>query len=450
MLTTLGNRRDSAVPQRLPGMSCSTRATRLGPALAFLYGLLSATVAAPPHSQPDQPQSPCSCAPTQSWRLPPTQSVPTRSQRLVNYHHLALPESRVSAKAKRLAQWDVIILNHDDVLSQRLSFKTMRQLNPRLRILLWLPLQGPNRGLAQGVPPRGPHDWYARTAAGAYLEPHWGGYLMNVCADDFAWPRHLFAYAQACGVGERGYDGVMIDCLWPAEPQGCDVNLDGVHDAQDTRAWREGALRLLTDLRRQFPRAIITGNGGIPWDDDCPYYAHVNGCMHENALGDQFGGTEWTSLWNGLQRGLTRAGLRPACHFVMVDLRCSGRSQADAAKLRCLTDDDRRRFRLGLATSLLLDGGYFGFDRGDCLHGQLWWFDDYDVDLGDPVRPCGEGEVAPGTWSRWFTRGLVVVNPSPRPVTAETPEPMLDTTTRKVGTTLAVPAQDARLFTRTR
>jgi hypothetical protein len=46
-----------------------------------------------------------------------------------------------------------------------------------------------------------------------------------------------------------------------------------------------------------------------------------------------------------------------------------------------------------VATALLLDGGFFGFDRGDCLHGQLWWFDDYDMDLGAPLEPSSKAAM---------------------------------------------------------
>ena len=94
------------------------------------------------------------------------------------------------------------------------------------------------------------------------------------------------AYAWCSGA----YDGLMMDCLWENEPDQQDVNGDGVHDQRDTQAWQEGMLFLLRNLREQYPDAILTGNGGGPWSDDCPYFQFANGCMHENALGDQFGG----------------------------------------------------------------------------------------------------------------------------------------------------------------
>jgi hypothetical protein len=101
---------------------------------------------------------------------------------------------------------------------------------------------------------------------------------------------------------------------------------------------------------------------------------------------------------------------------------------------------------LGLATSLLLDAGYFGFDRGDCLHGQLWWLREYDVDLGPPCGAYEKDRYAPGTYSRQFAGGTVVVNPTDSDVNVSVPEELMDATTGISGRAFAVPALDGRLF----
>ena len=294
----------------------------------------------------------------------------------------------------------MLILNHDIVQSQQLSLANMRQINPHIKILAWVPLQGPHGGLSPGVPPVGDNDWYARRADGALLVPHWGGHLMNAYTQDYAWPKHVLDYVRRECLTPGGYDGLMMDCLWQSEPDQQDVNRDGVHDQRDTQAWQEGMLYLLRNLREQFPNAILTGNGGGPWSDDCPYYEFANGCMHENALGDQFGGVEWQNLWDGYRRTIDKVKGREPFHLMAVDVRADRRTQLQAAWQWRLSDNDRRRARLGLATSLLLDGGYFGFDRGDCLHGQLWWLREYDIDLGAPLRACEPDRYGPGTYTR--------------------------------------------------
>ncbi len=94
----------------------------------------------------------------------------------------------------------------------------------------------------------------------------------------------------------------------------------------------------------------------------------------------------------------------------------------------------------------LLDGGYFGFDRGDCLHGQLWWLREYDVDLGSPLQACETDRYGPGLFSRQFAHGLVIVNPSENDVPVTVAADLLDLTTGTSGTCFVVPAQDARFL----
>ena len=314
-----------------------------------------------------------SSEPRSGWQLPPTAIVSRSNSRLMNYFHRDFREGRVESKEKRLAQWNLLILNHDLVEQEHLSLATIRQWNPRIKILAWVPLQGPNDGLAAGVPSAGHDDWFAKRSDGSVLVPHWGGHLMNVYTQDYAWPKHVLEYVRRVCLRPGAYDGLMMDCLWENEPDHQDVNGDGVNDARDTQAWQEGMLFLLRSLRERYPDVILTGNGGGPWSEQCPYYQFANGCMHENALGDQFGSSQWQNLWDGYRRTMAKVTQREPFHLIAVDVRADGRTQFSANWLRHLSDNDQRRARLGLATSLLLDGGYFGFDRGDCLHGQLWW-----------------------------------------------------------------------------
>ena len=112
-----------------------------------------------------------------------------------------------------------------------------------------------------------------------------------------------------------------------------------------------------------------------------------------------------------------------------------------------MTPDDLRRMRLGLGTTLL-DDGYFGFDRGDCLHGQLWWFEEYDANLGTPLRKHQRDRYAPGTYSRDFQNGIVIVNPGKGDITVSLDGVMRDATTHQAGRVFAVPAQDAKILVR--
>jgi hypothetical protein len=383
--------------------------------------------------------------PERGWQLPPTARVTRATPPLLNYFHMDFREGRVDQQEARLAQWNLLVLNHDLVVQRQLSLARIREINPTIKILAWVPLQGPHNGLEPGVPPAGKDDWYARRADGSPIVPHWGGRLMNVHTQDFAWPKHVFDYVNRECLTPEGYDGLMLDCLWEFEPDQQDVNRDGTHDQRDTQAWQAGMMFLLRSLRERYPDTLLVGNGGGPWSDTCPYYELANGCMHENALGDQFGGG-WPQLWEGYQRTLAKVQQRAALHLIAADVRAGRRSQLSAAWLWRLAPDDLRRARLGLATSLLLDGGYFGFDRGDCLHGQLWWLREYDVNLGNPLRQFEANRYGEGTFSRVFSHGLVIVNPTARTLTATLDAPLLDAATGVISRQVTVPPEDACLL----
>jgi hypothetical protein len=391
-----------------------------------------------------QPATVMDPPPAPGWRLPPIGKVTRRGPPLVNYHHMSLPDGRADHKEERLAQWDVVVLNHDLVAAEHLSIRKMRETNPRVRVLAWVPLQGPNEGLSPGVPPKGPDDWFLRQANGEYLVPHWGGNLMNPYVRGYAWARHVLEYVEGVCLKGGLYDGVMLDCMWERPWGGMDVNRDGRADVADAATWQEATAWLACTLRERHPTAAITGNSGLPWPAGCPYFKYANGNMHENALGDQFGRPDWEATWQGCQAGLASAVARPPMHLIIADVRMR-RSQDQAQRLAALTGDDLRRMRLGLGAALLADGAYFGFDRGDCLHGQLWWFDEYDADLGNPLGQFRRDAYGPGTFARGFERGIVIVNPTGTEVKAGLPRSARDVTTRKVGRSVTVPPSDARI-----
>jgi len=69
-----------------------------------------------------------------------------------------------------------------------------------------------------------------------------------------------------------------------------------------------------------------------------------------------------------------------------------------------------------LASSLMADNIYFSFDYGDKDHNQVWWYDEYDVDLGTPVGEAraqnGGAQFTSDVWRRDFANGVAIVNPT--------------------------------------
>jgi hypothetical protein len=401
--------------------------------------------------------------------LPPITPVTRSYPKLVNYFHINFPENNVSYKAERLAQWDVLILNPDDVAAANLSLSTIRLTNPHIKILVWIPFgQEPAESMLvhQGIPGENdPVNWFARTTSGNYIRPHWGGHMMNPYKENFAWPRHVIGVLKKNYLDNGLYDGVMFDCLGEGAPTfastdtppTCDLNEDGVFDNNDHTCWQQGVLFLLQTLRTENPQAVITGNGGVPWTTACNFYEYANGNMHENALGNEFGSSLWDNnfnfpfgAWDGISVCINSTQPDPPLkryHFLSVDIRMN-RTQEQARNARRLSADDLRRMRLGLCTALLQDGAYFGFDRGDCLHGQLWWFDEYDAELGSPMGAYAQGVFGANIYSREFEHGIVVVNPNMSVVTITLASLHKDATNKQEGTRFSIPAHDGRIFVR--
>ena len=81
-------------------------------------------------------------------------------------------------------------------------------------------------------------------------------------------------------------------------------------------------------------------------------------------------------------------------------------------------------------------------------YGQLWWFDEYDADLGQPLRKYQKDRYAPGTYSRDYQNGIVIVNPGKGTATVSLEGPMRDATTHQDAKVFVVPSQDARILVR--
>ena len=384
-----------------------------------------------------------------TWHLPSTTPVHRKYPLLINYWQILGPDTDVPNLPQRLAQWDVLILAPDVVLFHHLSLADIRKTNPNIKILAWVPMQSPSDPrLKAMIPADAANLWGSRDANGKLIVASWGDPIFNPWTDHFAWPRAVSAYIEKyCLSPSAGYDGVMLDCL-AETPWGGSVDVDRDGKAMtlaDTLAWQAGMNDLLANLRKEFPNTIITGNGGNPWSSHCPYYQWANGVMNENVLGNEWQDQTWQYCWDGINATLSQVKNRPPFHFIQVDIR-RDRSQAQCAAAQSLTPDDLRRFRLGLTTSLMRDHTYFGFDRGDCLHGQLWWFDEYDADLGDPIAPFDQNKFGKNTFSREFQNGIVICNPSSTAATVNLKQSARDISTKQSGQVFTVPPSDGRIF----
>ena len=115
--------------------------------------------------------------------------------------------------------------------------------------------------------------------------------------------------------------------------------------------------------------------------------------------------TPWEGTWSALMTGLERNranNLRPQIYVFNANTGNTGKS------------DNYRRMRFGLASSLVAGDVYFSFDYGSKDHAQVWWYDEYNVKLGDPTSdPAalnGGSKYTKDVWRRDYTHGLALVN----------------------------------------
>ncbi len=388
-----------------------------------------------------EPEVPTYC----KWENPHISPKDTsrNSPRLVNYaHRYDIIQSTYGTHnlEERLAQWDVIILNPDyNLINKNFSHELIRDINPGIKILAWIPMQGP-----------GPWDslyhgydevWNLKTTTGEFFEP-WGFPLANPFIDSYGYSKHMIDFIE--NKVEDDVDGIMFDVMLNDPWSGADINEDGILDNRDKDSLRASQVYLLTELRKLHPDWILTGNGGVPWAQYVELYDYANGPMHENALGNEFGDPGWEYTWNAYSY-IGDLAQEPVYHFINVDLRMD-RTQEEAQMLDSLTSDDMRRFRLGLIGTMLRDYGYFGFDRGDCLHGQLWWFKEYNTDLGDPLGDFETGTYGANVLSREFENATIVLNPNMNSIEVVFDEKHTDVSFDIDSTIFIIPPQDARIY----
>jgi hypothetical protein len=72
-----------------------------------------------------------------------------------------------------------------------------------------------------------------------------------------------------------------------------------------------------------------------------------------------------------------------------------------------------QNMRYGLG-SALVGGAYYSYDDGDQSHSQTWWYDGYDVNLGNPIGEArtinGGTQIKEDVWRRDYENGLALVN----------------------------------------
>ena len=332
-----------------------------------------------------------------------------KNPKTVNYFlHWSITES----EARDLARWDFLVLDMEVQENSPSELSLIRQLNPKIKILAYITSQNlfdssfnSNEAFLRNDLRQGISDsWWLRDDKGNRLSDWPSAYVLNITdyssrVDGRRYNDFLPEFV-ANNIKSSGFwDGVFYDNVWNGAAWFNGGNISLTNNGKcntktelDT-AWVNGVKKIFNRTKELWPGAIIVGNGSFFND----YKNYLNGWMLEDFP------TPWENggTWSGVVNSYLKLSSYPL-NFNIINN--AGSNQFDY-----------RDFRYGLATSLL-GSSYYSFDSGSADHAQLWWYDEYDVDLGAKQTPAynlldkNSSVIKPGLWRRDFTSGIALVN----------------------------------------
>lgn len=305
-----------------------------------------------------------------------------------------------------LARYDLLVLPAEAQVYNYYMFGELRRLNPDITILAYVPTKSFNnawndslhRKLAARIDP----SWWLLDPSGNRISIWPGTEMLNTAS---GWSAELPAFV-AEDIWSTGlWDGIFYDefsanVSW-VNGGWIDIHRDGEKDDPHLAdvAWERATVNMLRETRGLLGAdAVIVTNG----DSTASLQPFVNGRMFETFPTPWHGQGRWedsVSSYLGLH---LMVGYRPA--FII-----NGNSDNTGYNA------DYRKVRYTLASTLMGDG-FFSYDFGEQDHGQLWWYDEQDVQLGAPLNPAvnqsgsGNTDVVPGVWRRDFEKGVVLLN----------------------------------------
>jgi hypothetical protein len=340
-----------------------------------------------------------------------------------------------SAYAPKLAEWDLVVLSVSTQDGRPQVPGTLRSLNPDITILtyfpaafIWSECDTTGATIANFEAKIIDADWWLYDTQGHRIGQEGNLWYLNLtskCSRDGSGKmlaEWLGEYVAGAVYGSGLWDGFLLDGagesirwlndadLFFQDPSAAvDSDRNGVADEPESLDawWRAGLEVFLQTLRREAgSSAIIVPNGNNT------FYQYANGGVRE----------DFPHMHGGWQQNMFASyGYLPMCEDFLQE-------PANATMiLSYLRDVERDIFvkpatpaveqfvRFTLASALLGDGYYFFGTNG---LGTLWWYDYYDLDLGNPTGEAHLDSVENNVdhtmrpvWRRDFENATVLVNP---------------------------------------
>ena len=336
-------------------------------------------------------------------------SAATKNPKTANYFlHWSLNES----KARELAKWDLLILDMEVQENSPEQLRLIRRLNPDITILAYITSQNlfeswvnSNESVLRKKLNAGISDsWWLRNTSGERLSDWPNAYVLNITnyspqANGQRYNDYLPKFVISNLKNSGYWDGVFFDNVWDGAAwfNGGNVSLrdNGYKSSayELNTAWVNGMAKIFTETQKTWPEAVILGNGS--WHSQ--YQKLLDGWMVEDFPTPWVSGGDWSAVMknylnfssNGQQYNVLNAAAGEANNY--------------------------QKFRYGLSNALM-GNAYYSFDYGPLDHGRLWWYDEYEIDLGAPqntpynLLDRQNKTIKPGLWRRDFSSGVAILN----------------------------------------
>lgn len=326
---------------------------------------------------------------------------------LANYYLGVLPTDADSLA--KLAKTDVLIVSPDQLISKEVIVNNLKTINPDMIVLAYVPSQSHNTRY-WGNDPIYRHldsiqeNWWLRDSAGNVVSD-WPG-LLNTNMEH-GWSEYLVGFINEYISNLPNVDGIFFDIVGDsisgANRGDIDLNGDGVRDSASVMnaAWLERTKYLLDYARANILLRYLVINGS----SNDALQGSVNGRMYETFPTPWEAGGSWSAIMTKMEKNKA-LNREPDLYIFNANTHNTGNRE------------DYRNMRFGLTSSLLTDNVYSSFDYGDTSHNQVWWYDEYDANLGDPVASAQSQNNLPkfqtDVWRRDYTNGLAIVNATDR------------------------------------
>jgi hypothetical protein len=306
-----------------------------------------------------------------------------------------------------LAKYDLLVLPVEAQNFNPGLAAALRRLNPNITILAYVPTKSFNftwwtdelhQKLLSGIQ----DDWWLVTSSGQHVSV-WEG--TEVISTISPWQTYLPQFVKDEVMSTGYWDGVFYDefsgnASWI---NGGDIDIHRQGRRSDAAlidtAWKRASINMLAKTRELLgPDAVIVTNG----DSSPDLQKSVNGRMFETFPTPWEAGGTWGGVMTNYLNLHKQVGFKNA-----LIINTTSTTEGDSA--------DYQKMRYGLASTLMGDG-YYEFDSSVSNHGQLWWYDEYDVRLGRPsgsplnLLAPNDKRIKSGVWRRDFESGVALVN----------------------------------------